>query len=200
MALTERQVSELARAPEPDELRTVHRDGRTFTALSGWRMIDDANSIFGVDGWDRETVEMRLLAEGRTPDGHDAAWLARVRVSVRAQGVIVVREGHGTGEATAARAADAHDRAIKAAETDATKRALATLGRRFGLGLYLGERPGRTRPGQSGPMRSVSGISPPKLPRPTYPPTPGGAVVSGGATNVSGTPKMVATSPASAAR
>ena len=39
---------------------------------------------------------------------------------------------------------DAHERAIKAAETDGTKRALATFGNRFGLGLYDKEQNGVT--------------------------------------------------------
>src|SRR3977135_4118965 len=39
---------------------------------------------------------------------------------------------------------DAYERAIKAAETDATKRALATFGNRFGLGLYDKEQNGVT--------------------------------------------------------
>jgi hypothetical protein len=55
---------------------------------------------------------------------------------VRAGESIVVREGTGWGTGSAANPADAHERAIKAAETDATKRALATFGNRFGLSLY----------------------------------------------------------------
>ena len=35
---------------------------------------------------------------------------------------------------------EVHDRALKAAETDATKRALATFGKAFGLALYAGGR------------------------------------------------------------
>ena len=35
-------------------------------------------------------------------------------------------------------AGEVQDRALKAAETDATKRALATFGRAFGLALYAG--------------------------------------------------------------
>ncbi len=50
----------------------------------------------------------------------------------------VVRDGHGTGEAHGASAGEAHDHALKAAETDATKRALATFGKAFGLALYAG--------------------------------------------------------------
>ena len=53
---------------------------------------------------------------------------------------------------------DAHDKAIKSAETDATKRALATFGKPFGLSLYLKGRAllpkgERTEPERRGPTR-----------------------------------------------
>ena len=71
-------------------------------------------------------------------------YAAKVRVSVAADGRTIVREGHGTGEGHGTSAGETHDIAIKAAETDATKRALATFGKPFGLSLYLSDRnPGR---------------------------------------------------------
>jgi hypothetical protein len=57
---------------------------------------------------------------------------------------MIVREGSGCGTATANSSGDAHDVALKAAETDATKRALATFGNAFGLGLYDKEQNGVT--------------------------------------------------------
>ena len=51
---------------------------------------------------------------------------------------MVVRDGDGTGEAHGTSAGEVHDLALKAAETDATKRALATFGKAFGLALYAG--------------------------------------------------------------
>jgi hypothetical protein len=74
------------------------------------------------------------------------SYSARVRVRVRAGETIVSREGTGCGTASARNAADAHERAIKAAETDATKRALATFGNRFGLCLYDKEQAGVSEP------------------------------------------------------
>jgi Rad52/22 family double-strand break repair protein len=47
-----------------------------------------------------------------------------------------VREGHGSGEGRGTSPGEVHDIALKAAETDATKRALATFGKPFGLELY----------------------------------------------------------------
>ena len=41
----------------------------------------------------------------------------------------IIREGHGSGEGRANSPGEVHDTALKAAETDATKRALATFGK-----------------------------------------------------------------------
>ena len=50
----------------------------------------------------------------------------------------IVRESCGAGESNAASPGQAHEFAAKAAETDATKRALSTFGNSFGLSLYAG--------------------------------------------------------------
>jgi Rad52/22 family double-strand break repair protein len=65
-----------------------------------------------------------------------------VRISVQAGGSTIIREGHGSGEGRGASPGEVHDTALKAAETDATKRALATFGKPFGLALYgIGKSP-----------------------------------------------------------
>ena len=65
-----------------------------------------------------------------------AIYIARVRITVHADGAMIIREGHGSGEGRGASPGEVHDIALKAAETDATKRSLATFGKRFGLELY----------------------------------------------------------------
>jgi Rad52/22 family double-strand break repair protein len=65
-----------------------------------------------------------------------AIYTAKVRITVEAEGMKIIREGHGSGEGRATSPGEVHDTALKAAETDATKRALATFGKPFGLELY----------------------------------------------------------------
>ena len=73
----------------------------------------------------------------------------KVRITVRAGEAIIVREGIGTGFGRSSSAETAHEIALKAAETDATKRALATFGNPFGLALYDKDQRGVTkRPGE----------------------------------------------------
>ena len=59
-----------------------------------------------------------------------------MRIAVRAGAIVITREGCGSGSAKASTPGEAHELALKAAETDATKRALATFGNPFGLALY----------------------------------------------------------------
>ena len=63
-------------------------------------------------------------------------------MSVRAGDITILREGSGTGEGKAPTPGQAHEFALKGAETDATKRALATFGNPFGLALYDREQVG----------------------------------------------------------
>jgi hypothetical protein len=77
---------------------------------------------------------------------HSVAYTAKVRITVRAGKTIVVREGSGGGEARASSPGQAHELALKSAETDATKRALASFGNVFGLALYDPEQNGVKKP------------------------------------------------------
>ena len=98
-------------------------------------MIAEANRIFGYDAWDRRTLSTHCVWSGSLRQQHGAAYIARVRIVVRAGDVVITREGCGSGNAKA-KPGEAHELALKAAETDATKRALATFGNPFGLALY----------------------------------------------------------------
>ena len=65
-----------------------------------------------------------------------AVYAAKVQITVQAAGTTIVREGHGSGEGRGTSPGEVHDIALKAAETDATKRAFATFGKPFGLETY----------------------------------------------------------------
>ena len=82
----------------------------------------------------------------------------------RPVGSVVVREGHGTGEGRGSSPGEVHDIALKAAETDATKRALATFGSPFGLDLY-----GNGRALSRKPLPSASNAEPAERPLGLHP-------------------------------
>ena len=125
--------------------------------IEGWHAIAEANRIFGYDAWDRRTVATRCVWTAATGPNYFAAYTARVRISVRAGDIVIVREGCGTGEAKAITPGQAHEIALKTAETDATKRALTTFGNPFGLALYDSEKAGvRQRPTDKAPNEESS--------------------------------------------
>ena len=120
-----------------DNIRTREWNGRTLSYIEGWHALSEANRIFGFDGWNRETVDLRCIVEsGQRAQHPHCAYIAKVRISVQAGEEQVVREGTGAGYSAAGSLAEAHALAAKEAETDATKRALATFGNPFGLALY----------------------------------------------------------------
>ena len=119
-------------------VRTREANGRQISYLEGWYVISEANRIFGFDGWSRETLESRCVLTRESRGVFLAIYIARVRITVQTAGAAVIREGHGTGEGRGERPGEVHDISLKAAETDATKRALATFGKPFGLELYRG--------------------------------------------------------------
>jgi DNA recombination protein Rad52 len=131
-----RQIRALAGKLDRRHVHTRNLEGRDISYIEGWFAIAEANAIFGFDGWDREMIHFERVYERSRGETTSCAYLARVRIRVRACDAIILREGTGWGATSGKVLADIHERAIKAAETDATKRALATFGNRFGLCLY----------------------------------------------------------------
>ena len=154
MGFSDKQVRALSRGVPARRIRSRTSDGKELSYIEGWFALAEANRIFGFDGWDRETVDAKCILGREARGRFTAVYSARVRITVRTAEGIVVRDGHGTGEAHGASAGEAHDHALKAAETDATKRALATFGKAFGLALYAGA--GGASPAAQGESHSQS--------------------------------------------
>lgn len=145
MAFSEDQIDHLNNTLDPSVVEDRTQSGRTFSYVEAWHAIAEANRIFGFDGWDRETIEMRCVQECDTiigkgkqyeKPGFKVSYVAKVRVTVRANGDVVVKEGTGAGHGIDADAGIAHESAVKEAESDAMKRAMMQFGNPFGLALY----------------------------------------------------------------
>ena len=120
-----------------DESAIKHRmQGKdTLSYIEGWYAIDQANRIFGYDGWSRETLSLEQVAQMEREDGFAVTYVAKVRIHALG----VYRDGTGAATNYSSSLANAIEQAAKSAETDATKRALSTFGPQFGLHLYKGE-------------------------------------------------------------
>jgi DNA recombination protein Rad52 len=169
MAFADNQIKVLSSKLSRDYVRVRKNNGVELSYLEGWHVISEANRIFGFDGWDRETVEARCVWEGKEGSKLSSSYIAKVRVRVRAGDTTVVRDGTGYGFGTDDAKGDAHESALKEAETDATKRALVTFGNSFGLALYdkeqrfvrpsrKGKKPFRTKSQLEWKLRSSKGI------------------------------------------
>jgi Rad52/22 family double-strand break repair protein len=143
MVFSSKQVAALRRNVHQRHIRSRQSNGRELSYLEGWYVISQANRIFGFDGWSRETLESKCVLARENRGYFTAVYTAKVRLTIQANGTTIIREGHGTGEGRGEFPGEVHDTALKAAETDATKRALATFGRPFGLELYRGLKPDR---------------------------------------------------------
>ncbi len=137
-AFNEEQIASLRAPLSREHVKERTQAGRKLSYLEGWVAIAEANRIFGFDGWNRETVECRMVCERERKigeqqrDGWSVSYVAKARVTVGD----VVREGTGYGSGIDIDLGAAHESAIKEAETDAMKRALMTFGNQFGLALY----------------------------------------------------------------
>jgi DNA repair and recombination protein RAD52 len=121
-------------------------NGKALSYLEAWYVVDMANEVFGFGHWDAETVEMRREhepvhippSEERPRGGVVVTYVARVRVTVYSQDGArkIVRERYGGHRGEGATVGDAVENCVKAAESDALKRAFVTFGNVFGLALY----------------------------------------------------------------
>ncbi len=142
MAFSEVQVQTLSGKLSAKHVRTRQANGRTLSYIEGWHVIAEANRIFGFDAWDRQTMAIKCVLEGTWQGKYRCAYVARVRIKVRAGEGEICREGCGSGQGRGNTPGEAHESALKEAETDAMKRALTTFGNPFGLALYDKEQHG----------------------------------------------------------
>ena len=137
MAFSAEQKKALAAKLSPDNIKSRTQAGRQLSYIEGWHAIAEANRIFGFDAWDRTLSAIRQLGDAREVDGKwRVSYMATVRITVFAGEAEITRDGTGYGSGIDKDVGQAHESALKEAETDAMKRALMTFGNPFGLALY----------------------------------------------------------------
>jgi DNA repair and recombination protein RAD52 len=136
MSFTEEQITALKAPLNRAFVKERSQAGRSLSYIEGWKAIDEANRIFGFDNWERQTVELKPVCEPyQDPSGKwRVSYMARVRIHIKSEDI--VRDGCGYGSGIDKDLGQAHESALKEAETDAMKRALMTFGNPFGLALY----------------------------------------------------------------
>jgi recombination DNA repair RAD52 pathway protein len=139
MALTDEQVQQLLKPIDKDR---VKRDGKGHSHVEIWDVRRTMNQIFGFGNWSADVTEMQLVSEREVQQrngkmGWNVIYRARCCLRVGDESLFGTSYTEwAAGDATNPTLADAHDQAIKTAESQALKRCAVNLGDQFGLSLY----------------------------------------------------------------
>lgn len=130
MTFTKEQTEQLKQPIDPKVVAFRKQGNMQLAYLESWYVINEANRIFGFDGWSSETIQLDCVQS----DEFCVTYIAKVRVTVGD----VIREGVGAGHGKGERVnlGDKHESAVKEAESDARKRAFMQFGSQLGLSLY----------------------------------------------------------------
>ena len=130
MTFTKEQTEQLNQPIDPKVVSYREKGNIQLAYLESWYVINEANRIFGFDGWSSETIQLDCVQS----DDFCVTYIAKVRVTVGD----VIREGVGAGHGKGERVnlGDKHESAVKEAESDARKRAFMQFGSQLGLSLY----------------------------------------------------------------
>ncbi|WP_432184890.1 Rad52/Rad22 family DNA repair protein [Streptomyces tendae] len=148
--LTDQQLKVLYSALHDDR---VGFNQKGFAHVQQWDVRRFLIRVFGFGGYDTELVSIDLIREIEHPannPGGKSRWTVAYRVHQRltvkdtAGRPIATFDGVATGDAqNQPSLGDAHDGAVKEADSQSLKRAAVNLGDAFGLSLYNG---GKTNP------------------------------------------------------
>lgn len=140
--LASTQIQQLLTAIRP--ARVTKKDGMSH--VEAYDIRAHLNRIFGFGRWSADVVEMTLVSEtfGKNKKGQDAVtvvYRAGLRLTVCAPDgtQLATYTEYAAGDAVnfpVIKRGDAHDFALKTAESQALKRAAINLGDQFGLSLY----------------------------------------------------------------
>jgi len=142
MGFTRAQVDQLLQPINPSR---VLKDGKNNSHVSQQDVTAHLTRIFGfgsfdidVEGPDLVFEQQRTNDQGKPTGRWDVCYRAKVTLTVRdPDGNVVCRlQGSATDTAENQKRGDAHDLALKSAESTAKKRAATNLGDQFGLSLY----------------------------------------------------------------
>jgi recombination DNA repair RAD52 pathway protein len=139
MSLRANQVEQLLKGINPSR---VGKDGKGFAHLEAWDVRAHLIRIFGFAKWSQELLDIEPIFETSIEKDGKTRWTVAYRATVRLtiftgdlEDAVYTEAAVGDSQNNPSRA-DAHDMAIKTAESQAFKRCAINLGDQFGLSLY----------------------------------------------------------------
>lgn len=130
--LNDAQYEQLLKPLNPARVAKRSQAGRNLSYLEAWDVKAHLNRIFGFLNWSADVTTADLAFESEK----DGKWNVgyKVVLCLRVNGASYTEAA--VGSSTLPQRGEAHDMAIKTAESDALKRAAINLGTQFGLSLY----------------------------------------------------------------
>ena len=98
MSFSAKQLQALRRNLDDRHIRTRAAHCRELSYIEGWFAISEANRSCRFDAWSRETGTTRCILARENRGSFLAVYIAKVRITVHADGATIVREGHGSAE------------------------------------------------------------------------------------------------------
>lgn len=139
MSLRKNQTDQLLKGINPSR---IGKDGKGFSHLEAWDVRAHLIRIFGFANWSAELIEMEPIFETSIEKDGKTRWTVAYRATMRLtiftggmEDAVYTEAAVGDSTNNPGRA-DAHDMAIKTAESQAFKRCAINLGDQFGLSLY----------------------------------------------------------------
>jgi hypothetical protein len=134
--INDEQYSQLLKPLNPS--RVAKRTGggnKSLSYLEAWDVKAHLIRIFGFGAWSADVLDTQLAYEEQTDKGNwSVGYKVVLRLTLPTLGCTYTEAA--VGSAMLGQRGEAHDMAIKTAESDALKRAAINLGTQFGLSLY----------------------------------------------------------------
>ena len=108
--------------------------GRFLSYLEAWDVKAHLIRIFGFGAWSADVIESSLAYEEKNGNNWSVGYKVVLRLSIPTLNCTYTEAA--VGSAQLPQRGEAHDMAIKTAESDCLKRAAINLGTQFGLSLY----------------------------------------------------------------
>lgn len=109
--------------------------GRALSYLEAWDVKAHLIRVFGFGGFSSDVLSAELMFEEQVGSNWNVGYKVILRLTIGNDYHPTYTEA-AVGSATLPQRGEAHDMAVKTAESDALKRAAINLGDQFGLSLY----------------------------------------------------------------
>ena len=119
----------------PNRVASRKQAGRNLSYLEAWDVRATLIQVFGFGGWSAEVMDSFLMFEEQNEKGQwQVGYKVTLKLSIPSLGCTYSEAA--VGGSSLPQRSEAHDMAVKTAESDALKRAAMNLGTQFGLSLY----------------------------------------------------------------